>query len=81
MIFLIVYDRKAGIVRHLERFADADFDASGAARLALELEHRKAEHLEIVEIESHDETTLRKTHARYFESAQRLAAALTKSGR
>jgi hypothetical protein len=73
MIFLIDYDRRLGKIRLLERFSDDDRQNAERLRLALELRGRAD--AEIVLLEADDEETVRKTHARYFNTATELLRA------
>jgi hypothetical protein len=70
MIFLIDYDRRSGSIRHFQRFADDERRKAEQLRLELEILGRAG--AEIVLLESEDEQTVRKTHARYFETAAEL---------
>jgi hypothetical protein len=63
MIFLIDYDRKRARIRLFKAFENIE-------RLDLEISDRAD--AEVVVLEAADEATLRKTHARYFESASEL---------
>ena len=67
MIFLIDYDKRAGSIRLFRSFADQD--RQNAEQLRLDLEIIGRIDAEVVLLESEDEETVRKTHARYFESA------------
>lgn len=69
MIFLIRYDTQGGRSVSIERFEDEQRATAQDARLALELDlrHRSIPH-EVVLLDAIDETSLRRTHARYFES-------------
>lgn len=73
MIFLIDYDRASGTIRQFERFADTDRQKAEQLRLELELKSRAD--AEIVILEADDEATIRKTHARYFNTAAQLLRA------
>lgn len=74
MIFLIEYLRADGRLVKVERFDDSDRHRAQQARLKTELEllDRQIDH-EVVLLEAETEDALRKTHRRYFESAQDLA--------
>lgn len=76
MIFLIEYLRADGRLIKIERFDDSDRHRAQKARLKTELEllGRQVDH-EVVLLEAETEDALRKTHRRYFESAQDLARA------
>lgn len=73
MIFLIRYDRRAGKIVSFKAFDDADRSNAESTRLDLELSGTLSEtDEEIVLLEAQSEADLRKTHRRYFESAQDL---------
>ena len=67
MIFLIDYDKRTGSIRLFKSFAD--HERHQAEQLRLEFEIIGRADAEVVLLESEDEETVRKTHARYFESA------------
>jgi len=73
MIFLIDYDRIVGKIRLIERFLDNEREK--AELLRLELERKGLADAEIVLLEADDEATVRKTHARYFNTATELLRA------
>lgn len=73
MIFLIDYDRRAGEIRLFKAFADDQ--RAKAEELRLELEIRGRADAEVVLLESENEETIRRTHARYFKSAPDLLRA------
>ena len=69
MIFLIEYDRAAGKLASITPFADECRQQAAEARLTLELALNKSRvEREVVLLEAQDETALRRTHQRYFES-------------
>jgi hypothetical protein len=70
MIFLIDYDRRSGSMREFCSFPDSE--RRRAERLRLEMEIKASPEAEIVLLEAKDEETVRKTHARYFETAAEL---------
>lgn len=70
MIFLIDYDRRSGSIRLFKPFADHEREQAEQFRLELEIMGRAD--AEVVLLESEDEETVRKTHARYFETAAEL---------
>jgi len=70
MIFLIDYDRRAGEIRLFRAFADEERAKAEEFRLQLEIQGRAD--AEVVLLESENEETVRKTHARYFKSASEL---------
>jgi len=75
MWFLIDYNRRAGKLMAITQFAATDRIAAEDARLALELEQRLAGiENEVVLLDAASEQALRKTHRRYFESWQSIAA-------
>lgn len=70
MIFLIDYDKRSGSIRLFRSFSDRE--RRQAEQLRLELEIMSRDDAEVVLLESEDEETVRKTHARYFETALEL---------
>lgn len=70
MIFLIDYDRKSARIRSFKAFADNE--RAHAEQIRLDLEIGDRDDSEVVLLEADDEATLRKTHARYFETAAEL---------
>jgi hypothetical protein len=73
MIFLIDYDRGTGSIRLFKAFQDRDRLKAEKIRLELELLDRID--AEIVLLEADSEETVRKTHARYFNTATELLRA------
>ena len=75
MLFLVDYDRKTGHLVSLLSYADAELHRAQDARLRLELKLRTGGvEREVVLLEAASESALRKTHRRYFESLESLAA-------
>ena len=75
MIYLIEYDRRSGMLIEMRAFADDQRELAENARLALELAlHAQKQEREVVLLEAADEAGLRRTHGRYFQSLQSLAA-------
>ena len=69
MIFLMEYDRAAGKLVSITPFGDESRQQAAEARLTLELALNKSRvDREVVLLEAQDETALRRTHQRYFES-------------
>lgn len=76
MLFLIEYDRIRGKIVSIQRFTDSERRTAESTRLTLELEiNRRQTAHEVVLLEAVDETALRRTHRRYFESLRELANA------
>jgi hypothetical protein len=75
-IFLVVYDRRKGVLLSLETFDDAERDEAESQRLKIELDsvERKLGH-EVVLLEAGSEVELRRTHARYFKKLEDFAPA------
>lgn len=73
MIFLIDYDRRSGTIRQFKSYSDDDRHSAEQLRLELELQARTD--AEIVILEADDEQTVRKTHARYFNTVAELLRA------
>jgi len=73
MLFLIQYNRRAGTLVKLERFADDRRAGACKARLDLEIElrHRGLSH-EVVLLEAASEDALHRTHGRYFANVDEL---------
>lgn len=75
MIFLIEYDRKAGQLLALEAFEPSAQADAEEKRLEIELENLKNKIIyEVVLLEAPSESELRRTHRRYFENLEQLAA-------
>lgn len=67
MIFLITYDRRAGRLRSLRTFDEAERPSANDARLEAEPEQiSKGGGLEVGLVDAPDESVLRKTHSHYF---------------
>jgi hypothetical protein len=78
MLFLVDYDRKFGKIVSLKTFDNARRQEAEDARLELELQVGvSAPDREIVLLDAASEFALRKTHRRYFDDIETLAAALT----
>jgi hypothetical protein len=76
MLFLIQYNRRAGRLVRLERFATSQRVEANRARLDLEIElrHQGVNH-EVVILEAASEEAVRKTHGRYFLDVRELLEA------
>ena len=76
MIFLIKYQRSSGKVQELRQFKDTDREDAEDARLESELELLGDQNLdyEVLLLEAETEAALRKTHSRYFKTAQEIAS-------
>lgn len=73
MLFLIEYDRLRGEIVSMTTYANEQRDHAHDARLQMELRlRREVAKREVVIMEAANEDALRKTHARYFKSAQAL---------
>lgn len=74
MIFLIEYDRQKGSMVTFKKFKDSDRIKAEKKRLELELDlNRKKVGHEVVLLEAAEESLLRHTHRRYFESLYTIA--------
>jgi hypothetical protein len=74
MIFLIQYDRKAGRIVTIQRYADDQRSLADRVRLELEIGLvRRRRKDEVVILDAASEAALRKTHRRYFEDLEALA--------
>jgi hypothetical protein len=75
MIYLIDYDRQSGTLVEMRAFPDEEREAAQNERLDLELAlHAQGQMREVVLLEAADEAGLRRTHGRYFETLEMLAA-------
>ena len=74
MIFLIEYDRSAGVIVSRKEFSDAERRRAEESRLQLELSlnRRNVVH-EVVLLEAETEEALRRAHRRYFENLLELS--------
>lgn len=73
MYFLIRYNRPAGQIVSLERFAEDQAQLASETRLELELElNRRQIADEVVILHAVDEEAIRRTHGRYFLSVSEL---------
>ena len=73
MLFLIEYDRAAGLLVALTTFGNSQQRLAEQARLNLELDlHRRGIDREIVLLKAATEAAVRATHRRYFETGQQL---------
>jgi len=75
MMFLMEYNRSAGLLVTFRRFDDAA--QARQAQFALELDlHRKGIEHEVVLLEAESEAAIRRTHRRYFEDLPTLLNAI-----
>jgi len=75
MLYLIQYDRDLGKILSLREFRSSERVLARQERLKLELDlNSKAIKNEVVILEAASEAALRRTHRRYFESLEELAA-------
>jgi hypothetical protein len=75
MIFLVVYDRSRAELIELRAYENTDRHLADSDRLELELSLDAAQsQIEIVHFDANTEADLRKTHRRYFESVESIAA-------
>ncbi len=69
MFFLIVYDRPKGTLLTFKKFKSSERDKAEKERLQIELDlNRKKNSNEVVLLEAENQSKLKLTHARYFES-------------
>ena len=74
MIFLIEYDRSEGKIVHKYEFNESNRLRAEEKRLEIEIDlNRKKINHEVVLLEANDESLLRQTHRRYFESLKAIA--------
>jgi hypothetical protein len=69
--FLVIFDRAEGRVLREEPFSDRS--AALKARFEAERLHRESSDIEVVVLSANSADDLRRTHARYFQSAGELA--------
>lgn len=74
--FLLAYDRNAGQLRELTEFGEADREIALAERFARERDTEGRQDLEVVLLGAPSEEALRRTHSRYFKSAQEQLSSL-----
>ncbi len=73
MIFVVVYDRKAGAVLETRRFANEQLSDAKAYRQRCELQHAaRSDEVEVVILDAENEEALKQTHGRYFGGAQEM---------
>ena len=73
MIFLLQYDREHAILVSIKTFDESERREAMEARLDLELQLRHAGlNHEATILDAADEAAIRRTHARYFESADQI---------
>ena len=71
MIFLLTYDRSAGVA--VERtYPDVEIEKANGERLAIEIKYAKRSDIEVVILQSASLDELHKTHSRYFKSLEQL---------
>jgi hypothetical protein len=76
MIFLVEYDRTSGELKSMTSFPDEPVDEADDSRLALELALMEKQRThEVVLLQAQSEEDLRRTHRRYFERIEEIAAA------
>jgi hypothetical protein len=73
VIFLIEYNRREGRIVTFEKFQDSERAEAEKIRLDVEvsLARKRMDH-EVVLLQAANEDALRRTHGRYFETAQGL---------
>lgn len=71
--FLLVYDQHSGDLELTEYPAEAR-DEALRARFAREAVELRRPHIEVVVLSAASEEALRRTHARYFQTAAEIAA-------
>lgn len=75
MIFLVEYDRARGEIESFKAFGNANRKEAEDTRLELELDlNRRGIEREVVLLEAASEAAVRRTHRRYFETLEELAA-------
>lgn len=77
MIFLVIYDTRAGALKELREFsADDRKEASVALRVAQEQYMNQMDDTEIALFEAPSRDTLEQTHSRYFRSIAEIGASI-----
>lgn len=71
--FLVGYRRSSGVLQRVCAFPLSKLEEAIRRRTELELQHRNDPDFEIVLLLSGSQTTLERTHARYFKNARHLA--------
>ena len=80
MLFLIVYDRTSGELVRFQEFPEAERTRAQDCRLEVEVELlRSGTQREVVLLEAPSDSALRRTHRRYFETAEQLGTPQDKS--
>lgn len=75
MLFLIDYDRKQCHIAELRRFDKSEQSEADRERLEREIRYnRESIDHEVVILEAENEEAIRKTHRRYFETFESIAA-------
>ena len=75
MIFLIEYHREQSRLVSITPFEESERDAADERRLELEVQlNMQRINNEVVTLDAENEQALRKTHRRYFENLEELAA-------
>ena len=74
MYFVLVYDRRARGILVRRQYIRERRDEALRERERLVLEYREAADIEVVLLGADSFEDLKKTHARYFESAEQLTA-------
>lgn len=72
--YVLIYDQRDGDLQ-IEAFPEGAGDAALARRFELERQEREHPEKEVVMLGADSEADLRRTHARYFDSVEKLAAA------
>lgn len=72
--FLVVYDQHTGHLLELTRYESQQRSEALKARFAREAQELTRSHIEVVLLGAASEEALRRTHARYFQTAAEIAA-------
>jgi len=82
VIFLLIYDTKAGKLRSVEEFSDRDrASAMRALKDSQEAYLPRLEDVEIALFEAPSRATLERTHSRYFKTMAELGSNLSDTAR
>ena len=71
MMFVIVYDRRAGVVLEKRCFEDERMSDAKSYRQRCERKHaERADEIEVVILDAENEAALEQTHGKYFGGAE-----------
>lgn len=77
MIFLVIYDTRAGVLSEIHEYEDSDRAlATKKLRSSQETHIEETDHIEIALFEAPSRETLEQTHSRYFRTLSELGASI-----